>query len=296
MKTIQLIKSISSALLLSISTQLFGQVPGSANWSVFIDMDKFKSSPLGAAFQVENAQKEQPVMQFMETYLDFDPWTDLDSVTIHGDGTPNKAISVLNGSFNTDQLLSFLQSKDYYQLIADGEAEIHYVIFKKKEKRWMHIPNEQTILIAHSLEDIKTAISIEQGKIASTTIESIEHPLSFMLAYANFSEMANYSPRAQYLKNIEFSEIILEPQGDQLKMLMFMQARDEQFAKTLEQGIQGILAWAKIKSSGKELLNNWLNNSIKITRNNEMIEVSAQFSNADIIKKYKEAPKANWKR
>ena len=179
----------TSALVLAMccSTALAGglkteQVAGDARWVAHVDVPALLKSGI-AQFIIEEAEKNDSfldgIAQCRET-MGFDPLRDIRGLTLYGKKLGDDAgVVVLDATIDREKIVALLVANETYMDHKYGDYVVHEWTDKPKPGPDGEAPvkpakthygcfhDEQTILVASSMELLKGAIDVLDGKLDS---------------------------------------------------------------------------------------------------------------------------------
>jgi hypothetical protein len=172
----------SAALAGPLKTE---QVAGEAVWVAHLDAAALLKSGIGK-FILQEAQKKEGFLEGMANIrqtLGFDPLADVRGVTLYGKKLGgNSGVVILDATTDQDKILALLKQNQTYQTITYGDYVLHQwtdppktktdapgqeVVVKPAETKFGTFYDEKTVLVASSLELLKGAVDVMNGKADS---------------------------------------------------------------------------------------------------------------------------------
>ena len=112
------------------------QVSAGANWVVHTDTEQFNKSKIGQLIrqELENVGLMEKLNDFA-TVFSFHPLNDVRDVTLYGSGKDReKAVVMVDGRFDKEQLLALLRMNPEYDEIEYGDMTLY---------KWLHEENKE---------------------------------------------------------------------------------------------------------------------------------------------------------
>lgn len=241
-------------------------VPTASRFMVHIDVKALRKTKIGgrlfemakqAALEEINDDEENTFETIRES-LGFDPFTELDGITIVGTDyeEPQEELQVVvrlrKTSGNLEGMMLALpdyESTDYgkYQVHSarpDEDEQVFAAIHTNKK-------GNKSIVAARSLSSVKSLLDMLDGKGAMKTVKLSRKNREFIhvevleLPIAELGE----GPQTNIAKMVQGVSLKMSDQDDSLRLNLTLKAKKEQQAKQLRQLMQGGIAMAQLIQS-----------------------------------------------
>ncbi len=190
--------------------------PGSA-WAIQFDMAAFRETELGQAMRDQSDHPKMAAkLQFFADNFRFDPWVDLQRVTLYGSGVHGQGVSVIRGNFDPDWLISKMEEHGGISTGSHAGIETHRI--DKGHSKHVAFMGNEVLLMAGTKSDLQEAIEIQLGERESGVFgldgSLAENRGAFYFGFARVNELekAQNRPVARSIRYLE--SVVSERDGD----------------------------------------------------------------------------------
>ncbi|MHC4888757.1 MAG: hypothetical protein ACYTEO_04750 [Planctomycetota bacterium] len=238
------------------------RVSGSANWVAHVDIERFNSTQIGRLIRedLKNQGVEGDLKNFANVFS-FHPLDDVLNVTIYGQGQkPEKAVVLIEGKFNREQLLTVLRFNPSYEEAKYGDIVIHSWVDEKKQdpndsnagRMYGCFYNDELIVMGAGQEAVKQAMDVLNGTAgnAATGVfnqaELNAKGALFTAAANKVGEVVGEEPEAAVLKEGEQLGLAVGETESKFYIDLSLTVKSEEAAQAISKIADGIIALAAL--------------------------------------------------
>jgi len=242
------------------------RVSSSANWVAHVDIERFNNTRIGRLVREElrNQGMEDELANFANIFS-FHPLDDVRNVTAYGQGQkPEKAVVLIEGKFDKEQLLTVLRFNPSYEEAKYGDIVIHSWVDEKKQdlndsnvgRMYGCFYNDELIAMGAGLEAVKQAIDVLNGSARNAASgvfnqAALNAKGAFFTAAANnIGEVVGEDPEAAVLKEGEQLGLAIGETESKFYIDLSLTAKSEEAAQAISKIAEGIIAFVTL--SGQE--------------------------------------------
>ena len=239
-----------------------GDVSCEAKWVVHADLAQLRDTQFGGhlldKMRSEDARNKLAAFQAI---FNFDPRTDLDSLTLCGFGRRKKGdgVMIVKGRLDGDHLVTLVKANDTYQPHTRGGFVVHSWIDVKEaakaaglgldpKRSYGCVYAAGIILISDNLDNVAKAIEVLAGRASSLQQDNplgIQPPAAgFLTATAMTSRMKNVDPKAAILKRANGVSLSLGEAGGMMSGTLMLDAHDARAVTNLKKIVDGMIGLA----------------------------------------------------
>lgn len=234
------------------------QIPASANWAVHFDGQAFAQTQLGEAMANRpKSEKERVHAALSVAMLGFDFERDLHAVTVYGSNQEREnAVMLVRGRFESDKVLDYLDQRSSFaetghrgHQIWQWQKEGGEVLFAQPGAIAFH-GSGQAVLAA-SPERVGEALDFLDGLVEPVTMPlPPEADAPYFMAFGDLKALGNLRPEAALLRQSRGFMVAVGERNDLVSTQVTLQADSSEAARQIEAVIQGIQAYALLRSTG----------------------------------------------
>jgi len=238
------------------------RVSGSANWVAHVDIEQFNNTQIGRLIREElrNQGVEEDLTNFANIFS-FHPLDDVRNVTAYGQGqNPEKAVVLIEGKFDKEQLLTVLRFNPSYEEAKYGDIVIHSWVDEKKQdlndsnvgRMYGCFYNDELIVMGAGLEAVKQTIDVLNGSARNAASgvfsqAALNTKGAFFTAAANnIGEIVGEDPEAAVLREGDLLGLAIGETESKFYIDLSLTTKSEEAAQNVSTFLEGILAFAKL--------------------------------------------------
>jgi len=282
LKRITFFGLIVTMFLLSFTSPAFGYdlqkrfIPSNARWLINIDLKVLFKTKIWDSIYNEGKGKLHDGKEKLLKELNFDIFSDLNSVTIYGREKANKdGVVILSGNFDREKILQKLKSLKKTKKFKYNNFDI----YNWDKDGYGSFVSKNLLVITHSRENLEYALNVIRGKNLnfmgsdlSKRLKEIPHDSILFTLVGDISSLIGKHHDAPIMINKSKMALflVLEKNSD-MKLSLKLHTESPEAAKNIMQIGNGLLALARLSKKelkGKEQLLN----SINISANGKVVK------------------------
>ncbi|NLH18284.1 MAG: hypothetical protein GX455_17050 [Phycisphaerae bacterium] len=267
-------------------------VSGKAEWVLHADTEAFLKTKLGQAIRAELAAQgiEQKLAEF-KTFFSFHPLDDIRNITIYGVGKePTQAVVLAQGNFDQAKLDSMVRMNSTFKSADYGKYSIDSWIDENKpgsERIYGVWHGTDRLLLSQGEDAVKTALDVLDGKADSAVGKTlIGEPVkgAFLTITAEkVGEIVKGDQNAAVFQQAERLTLALGEKEGRCFITGALATKSADEATTINQALQGMLAFVKLATQDKLPKVTALANAMKIVAENASVGLHFEWDSADLI-------------
>ena len=238
-------------------------VGANAKWLVHLDLSGFRNTEVGSYVMSEmNNASNQAKFAALKAIINCDLRTDVDSVTLYGEGRQDEdGVAVFKGRFDTERLVTLLKANDTYVPVPKDGYVIHRWADKKGDRMETNFAcalNPGLIVMGKTARHVGQALDVlahKTGNLDSAwTFQGLEPatPTPVFAAMADMKSINSSKPNSQMLKQAEAASLMLNEVGGQVNGTVLLRADKPESAAQMNMVAQGLVAAMLLGAMGGE--------------------------------------------
>lgn len=102
------------------------QIPASARWQLHADLDAMRGSETGKAIFARIEADHGPKLRAFKRMFSLHPLEDLRGITLYGDGKPEHAVALIDGTFNRAHIEDVVAAADDHETSTHAGFTVHH--------------------------------------------------------------------------------------------------------------------------------------------------------------------------
>jgi hypothetical protein len=265
------IAAIATLVLALGTVGLRGEEPiaaASASWAFHFDLEAFRGTEFYAALEErERPDRERKKLDWARTYLGLDPREDLRSITFYGpDEARENAVMIVRGGFDQQRISAHLAGRASF---SETELREHRILTWESDDNRRQPFSEVGALAFHPSGaavlsrgpgPVANALDLLDGLETGATIPAPPTGRApFLRAFADLSELQAPWPHAALAQHLEGFIFGMGEAGGEVEARLALLAESPEAARQIEAVLQGIQAFALLRSSDEDTrLPDWL--------------------------------------
>jgi hypothetical protein len=273
-------------------------VSGKAEWVLHIDTEAFLKTKLGQAIRAELAAQgvEQKLAEF-KTVFSFHPLDDIKNITIYGVGKePTQAVVLAQGNFDQGKLDAMVRMNPTFKTAEYGKYAVDSWVDegKPESQRIFGVwHGTDRLLLSQGDTAIKTALDVLDGKadtaVGKTLIGEPVKGAFLTITAEKVGEMVKGDQNAAVFQQAERLTLTLGEKDGRCFITGALATKSKDEATTINQALQGMLAFVKLATMEKMPRVAEIANAMKIIAENESVGLHFEWDSADLIATLKQA-------
>jgi hypothetical protein len=239
-------------------------VPTNAAWFLHLDVEKLKGTEVGQYLLGELEKPEaQRALAGMQAIFNFDPRKTLKNCTLFSRGeSPEDAVLVMRGTFDTERLTTLARAGQDYQSIRYRHYTIHgWVDARKRGRRakdhrsYGVIPSPGVVVLGQKVARMQEALDLlerPEGSADGATMvpkPAIDAGAVVLLGAARPGKVALLPPGVAFLRSVKTLSLSAGETGGTLEAELTFESESEESARNLLAIAQGLLAWSSFQDA-----------------------------------------------
>jgi hypothetical protein len=273
-------------------------VSGKAEWVLHVDNEAFLKTKLGQAIRAELAAQglEQKLADFKAVFS-FHPIDDIKNITIYGVGKePTQGVVLVQGNFDQAKLDALVRMNATFKSADYGKYKVDSWIDENKpnsERIYGVWHGTDRLLLSQGEAAVKTALDVLDAKadtaVGKTLIGEPVKGAFLTITAEKVGEMVKGDQNAAVFQQAERLTLTLGEKDGRCFITGALATKSKDEATTINQALQGMLAFVKLATMEKMPKVAEIANAMKIIAENESVGLHFEWDSADLIATLKQA-------
>jgi hypothetical protein len=238
------------------------EVSSEAKWVIHMDASRLRATELGRHItESTDCEAGRAKMAAFRTMANFDPSTDLESLTVYGtEGGKHNGVAILHGKFDTAKLATLAQDNETYESGEHAGQTIHSWVGKHKShhhgnrRTFGCILNATTLAFSSSREMLVKGLDVlsgsKPGLAADAPLAGLMNvdAMYFLSAAALMGDMQQINPRAAILRNTKNAVMAVGEKEGILQAAVEMTTSTVDAALNLTRLLNGMIGMAMLNA------------------------------------------------
>lgn len=235
--------SLSLAGLLSAGEFRPELVAPDAKWWLHADLAAAKQTAPGQRMVEAIETKHGDQLNALKLMFSVNPMTDLNGITLFGDGRKDMAVAVIDGRFNREHLEGLVKAADDYKSHTHEGFTIHTWEDKGKRQH-ASFASAELLVFSHDQSLLHQALDvITSGKgLSSDDFTTTGPGAPFVVGSARISEVEMDEDESKLLRKAETLKVALHESNDRMKARMLLEVGDPRDGQRFKQVMEGFVA------------------------------------------------------
>lgn len=247
--SVRLLPSLLLLLALGLSAADLPQVPASSRWLLHLDVSQALAGPPGTWLREQLAQRPEVATKLagLIALTGFDPWQDLQAISIVGDGQPEVGLILVRGRFEAQRLegLALLAPQGQRH---ERAGQVWYSWHDQDKDRPMQgalvgelllLSAQQELLFAGIDALAGHAALADDGELLSLLQPAL--PGSLAVAAATDLGELGQGPQAALFRQVRRAAMSIGLDDQQVALSLRLESADPSAAQRVAQLVQGLL-------------------------------------------------------
>lgn len=235
--------SLSLAGLLSAGEFRPELVAPDAKWWLHADLAAAKQTAPGQRMVEAIEAKHGDQLNALKLMFSVNPMTDLNGITLFGDGRKDMAVAVIDGRFNRDHLEGIVKAADDYERHTHGAFTVHSWEDKGKRQH-AAFASGKLLVFSHDKGLLHQALDVmTSGKgLPSDGFTTTNSATPFVVGSAHLSEVEMDEDESKLLRKAETIKIALHESNERMEARMLLEAGDPRDGQRFKRVMEGFVA------------------------------------------------------
>ncbi len=222
-------------------------IPADANWYLHGDLSAMRETTTGGIIFEELQKTQADQLAEVKNFLNLDLLTDLDDVTLFGNGKEDQAAITLTGKFDRSHLEALIQEGENYKSTAHGKTVIHQWDDKGKTQ-FAAFHSDKTVTISQQLELLKTSLDVfAKNKPSLAADFPLPAKSPAIVAFANLKEIdMPLEDGSRIVRKADSILMTLSENEERLIADMEVQSKNWKSSRRIMHVLQGLIALGEL--------------------------------------------------
>ena len=273
-------------------------ISSNAEWVLHLDSEGFLKTKLAQLIRAELAAQglEQKLAEFKAVFS-FHPIDDIRNVTIYGQGKdPSKGVVLVQGNFDQAKLDSMIRMNSTFKSADYGKYAIDSWIDEKNPagpRIYGCWHGTDRLMLSQGEDTMKTALNVLDGKadtaVGKTLVSEPVKGAFLTISAEKIGEIVKGDQNAAVFQQAQRLNLALGEKEGRCFITGALATKSADEATTINQALQGMLAFVKLATQEKMPKVTGLANAMKIVAENESVGLHFEWDSADLIAILKQA-------
>ncbi len=222
------------------------QVPASAKWQLHADLDAMRGSATGKSIFARIEADHGAKLRVFKRMFSIHPLNDLRGITLYGDGKPDHAVALIDGTFDHAHIEDVLEAADSYETSAYIGIAVHH--WKDKDV-WQHaaFASESLVVFSRQKDMLLQALDVLKAKAPARPDPFFTalggSPL--IAASARLSEIDMPGDEARLIRMAKTLHVTFNEHGGRFAVRIGAGTADAADAENLRRMLDGVIAFVQ---------------------------------------------------
>jgi hypothetical protein len=239
-------------LLLGLAAPLFAgemvpaQIPSSAKWMLHADLDAMRASETGKKIFTRIEDEHGAKLRAFKRMFSIHPLTDLHGVTLYGDGKPEHAVVLIDGTFDREHMEDVVKAADDYKESSHAGFTVHNWDDKGKDQH-AAFASDRLLVFSHQADLLKDALDVLKANAPASAdpFFTAEGGKPLLAASAKLSEIDMPADAARLVRMAKSLRLAANENGGRFLLRAGADTADAKDAERLRRMLDGVVAFAQ---------------------------------------------------
>lgn len=239
--------SLSLAGILSAGEFRSERVAPEAKWWLHADIAAAKQTAPGQRMVEAIETKHGDQLNALKLMFSVNPMTDLESITLFGDGRKDMAVALIEGRFNREHLEGLVKAADDYDHHTHASFGVHSWEDKGKRQHAAFASGD-LLVFSHEKGLLHRALDVlaSGSGLADDPFVSAESSAPFVVGSAQLSEVEMDEDESRLLRKAEVLKLAFHESGGRMDARMLLEAGSPADGKRFQRVMEGIIALGEL--------------------------------------------------
>jgi hypothetical protein len=222
------------------------QVPDTAKWQLHADLDAMRGSATGKSIFARIEAVHGAKLRAFKRMFSVHPLNDLRGITLYGDGKPDHAVALIDGTFDRAHIEDVLGAADRYETSVYADITVHH--WKDKEV-WQHaaFATEGLLVFSRQRELLHQALAVLKANapVEPDPFFTAHGGSPLMVASARLSEIDLPGDEARLVRMAKTLHIAVHEHGGRFTVRIGAGTADATDAENLRRMLDGVIVFVQ---------------------------------------------------
>lgn len=222
------------------------QVPAAANWQLHADLDAMRGSETGKSIFSRIEADHGAQLRAFKRMFSIHPLNDLRGITLYGDGKPEHAVALIDGTFDLAHIQDVLGAADSHETDTHAGFTVHR--WKDKDV-WQHasFATESLLVFSRQKELLHDALDVLKANAPAKPdpFFAANGGSPLIAASARLSEIDLPGDEARLVRMAKTLRIGFNEHGGRFSVRIGAETADAAAAESLRRMLDGVIAFVQ---------------------------------------------------
>jgi hypothetical protein len=222
------------------------QIPASAKWLLHADLDGMRASETGKKIFTRIENEHGAKLRAFKRMFSIHPLTDLHAVTLYGDGKPEHAVVLIDGTFDRAHMEDVVKAADDYKESSHAGFTVHNWDDKGKDQH-AAFASDRLLVFSHQEDLLKDALDVLKANAPASAdpFFTAEGGKPLLAASAKLSEIDMPADAARLVRMAKTLRLAANENGGRFLLRAGAETADAKDAERLRRMLDGVVAFAQ---------------------------------------------------
>jgi hypothetical protein len=222
------------------------QIPASAKWLLHADLDAMRGSETGKKIFTRVEDEHGAKLRAFKRMFSIHPLTDLHGITLYGDGKPQHAVVLIDGTFDRAHMEDVVKAADEYQESSHAGFTVHNWDDKGKDQH-AAFASDRLLVFSHQEDLLKDALDVLKANAPASadSFFTAEGGKPLLAARAKLSEIDMPADAARLVRMAKTLRLAANENGGRFLLRAGAETADAKDAERLRRMLDGVVAFAQ---------------------------------------------------
>lgn len=304
MKTRMTLAAIAALALAASGARAELPLPEGSDWVLRADLAQLKTTQLGTFMMSElGAEEVDRKFKALKAMFNFDPRTDLDSITLFGaTSDERKGVILLEGRLDSQRAIDLIGANDTYEKADYHGIAVHHWVDSRaggiSKPNYGAFATPTQLVVSQDRGTLESTLDILGGRSAAVAVPLVDRLApgwkdnTFLFAVANTANAAMLNPQAALLKQAEGAMLTFGEADGHFRAGLRLLAANATTAQQLQMIVQGLIGLLTLQE-GQHPERAELARAMQVTTEGEAVDIALSFPAAEMIETLKQMAAQN---
>lgn len=222
------------------------RVSSDAAWWLHADLDGIRNTEMGKRIVTIIEEKKGAQMRALKRMFSINPVTDLEDITLYGDGGKDRAVAIIHGDFDRAHLEDLVAAAEDYSAEEKSGFTVHS--WTDKEKRQHAFFASDDLLVFSHFEDLLDAAmtTLKGTGLPDDPFVSAGSGTPFLVGSARLAEVEKDEDESELLNHAETLKVALAESDGRMEGRTLIETSDPAVGERFRKVMDGMIALGEL--------------------------------------------------